>query len=142
MPRSQHTTPRWIVRWSSSSNSSCASSRRMTLFWFWVLLTLQRSAIVVDFPVRIALIWIRNYPNWHASSSTRSPCGPSCHNTNIACRSFLAGFRGRFHSPYSRRIQSCYQQDLCRLPPLCANPTRLPCLRGGSTSMYNIWMSD
>ena len=71
IPRSQRTTPRLIVRWSSLSNSPCASSRRMAPFRYSVLLTLRRSASVADFLVQFTRILIRIYPNRHVASNLR-----------------------------------------------------------------------
>ena len=87
---SQCSTPCPIVRWSSSSNSPCVSSRRLALFQFWVLPTLRHNASVADFRVWFFQIWIRIFPNWCASSNTLFLChGPSSYNTNIPFRPLL-----------------------------------------------------
>mgnify|MGYP006889224074 CR=1 FL=1 len=86
------------MRWSSSSNWPCASSRRLALFRFWVFPTLRRSVSVDDFPTRFGQIQIQICSIRRVSSSTCSPYGPFCQSTSILFRPLLAGFhhRGRF----------------------------------------------
>ena len=82
------------------------SSRRQTLFGLFRLF--RRSAIIADFPYRYVRNRFRNrfYPNWRASSSTRSPRGLSCHNTSTPRWLYLDGSH-RFDSPCLRRVRSC-----------------------------------
>ena len=84
--------------WSSSLNLPRVSSRRLAPFrLFWILAILRRSATTTNFLVRFARIRIRFSPNRHASSSTRSPCGPSCHNTSIPCQPFVKEYMWNLH---------------------------------------------
>ena len=73
----------------------------------------QRSATAANFLVLLCRIWVRVQisPNRQASSSTHFLGGLSCHNTNILCRPFLAGFRCHFDSPCFLRVRNCCQHD-------------------------------
>ena len=104
--RTQRTTPRPILGWSSSSSSFRVSSRKLTLFQLFRML--RRTAIHTDFPCQF--VWnqirIRFSPNRRASSRTRSPCGLSCHSTIISRWISLASFH-RVDSPCFRRVRNC-----------------------------------
>ena len=106
--RSRRTTPRTTSGWFASLSSLRVSSRRLTLFrLFWIL---RRSANATDFLCRFVRnrIQTRFSLNRHASSSTRSPCGLSCHSTSIPRRISLVGSR-RVDSPCFRRVRNCFR---------------------------------
>ena len=110
---SRHTTPRYVSRCSPTSNWPCASLRRPGPIHIWLLRSPRRSATAAD--SRVWLCSIRIYLYRHAFSNTRSPCGLSCHNTNIPWWAFLAGLRRHPDSP-------CLEK--CRMDRLNLNPAK------------------
>ena len=120
MIRSQLTTPHLIARWSSSSSLPCVSSRRLALFWSWVLPILRPSVSAADFRVRFCRTKTRICPNRWASSSTCSLCVPFRHNTHISIRPLLADFQHRL----LESLPLCLLSYSCRSTLLRADPPR------------------
>ena len=84
---------RSILGWSPSSILPRPSRRLSPFRLFRILVMFRHSVTAADFLVWSTRIRIRFSLNRHASSSTRFPCGPSCHNTNILLRPLFADFR-------------------------------------------------